>query len=345
MLLLLHNKAAKQEKQIHLFIYFWVDTDSSVWFVLTFKLFVTTFKMLAAGSVMRSARPRGSVDSRSARVACGLLDYCDSRHRNSHFGRVGVRGKGRQSCRVLLGLPYTPGRRLSSSSSTPPSKPPSSNVPALPPSPPSLTSTVLTKSGEMGVMLAHGLKDFVLSLPSLVWYYVRNPREVVLSMARLRDYAKQEAKHYYMGSKLLLAEVRTAKKLLMRTLSGSPLTRRERKQLVRTTSDLFRLVPMSVFVLIPFMEFLLPFALKVFPNMLPSTFQDTLKAEENMKRELKSRIAMAGFFQETLKELAKEKAKLAKARIKREEGKEELDQGGCRRANATTRPSGGGNWL
>jgi LETM1 and EF-hand domain-containing protein 1 len=53
-----------------------------------------------------------------------------------------------------------------------------------------------------------------------------------------------------------------------------------------------------MFILIPAMEFLLPFALRLFPNMLPSTFQDSLKAEENMKRELKSRIAMAQFFQE-----------------------------------------------
>jgi len=59
------------------------------------------------------------------------------------------------------------------------------------------------------------------------------------------------------------------------------------------------------------MEFALPFALKLFPNMLPSTFQDSLKAEENMKRELQSRIAMAGFFQETLQDLAKTKKKQA----------------------------------
>jgi hypothetical protein len=32
-------------------------------------------------------------------------------------------------------------------------------------------------------------------------------------------------------------------------------------------------VPFAVFVIVPFMEFLLPFALKLFPNMLPSTFQ------------------------------------------------------------------------
>jgi LETM1 and EF-hand domain-containing protein 1 len=95
-----------------------------------------------------------------------------------------------------------------------------------------------------------------------------------------------------------MADVKTARNLLKKTLQGSTLTRRERKQLLRTVSDLFRLVPMSMFLIIPFMEFALPFALKIFPNMLPSTFQDSLKSEENMKRELKSRIAMAEFFQE-----------------------------------------------
>lgn len=95
-----------------------------------------------------------------------------------------------------------------------------------------------------------------------------------------------------------MADVKTAWSMLKRTLQGSALSRRERKQLLRTVSDLFRLVPFSMFVLIPFMEFALPIALRLFPNMLPSTFQDSLKAEESMKRELKSRIAMAAFFQE-----------------------------------------------
>ena len=44
------------------------------------------------------------------------------------------------------------------------------------------------------------------------------------------------------------------------------------RQLVRTVSDLFRLVPFSVFIIVPFMELLLPVALKLFPGMLPSTF-------------------------------------------------------------------------
>lgn len=42
---------------------------------------------------------------------------------------------------------------------------------------------------------------------------------------------------------------------------------------MRTVSDLFRLVPFSVFIIVPFMELLLPLAIKLFPGMLPSTFQ------------------------------------------------------------------------
>ena len=53
--------------------------------------------------------------------------------------------------------------------------------------------------------------------------------------------------------------------------------RRERKQLTRTTADVFRLVPFIIFLVVPFMEVLLPVALKIFPNMLPSTFEDKLK--------------------------------------------------------------------
>ena len=57
-------------------------------------------------------------------------------------------------------------------------------------------------------------------------------------------------------------------------------------QLVRTTSDLFRLVPFSVFIIVPFMELLLPVALKLFPGMLPSTFTTKSEREAKMKRTL-----------------------------------------------------------
>lgn len=56
-------------------------------------------------------------------------------------------------------------------------------------------------------------------------------------------------------------------------LSPHPLTPSAFSQFLRICADLFRLVPFLVFVVVPFMEFLLPVAVKLFPNMLPSTFE------------------------------------------------------------------------
>lgn len=120
----------------------------------------------------------------------------------------------------------------------------------------------------------------------------------------LWERVKEEAIHYYNGFKLLGIETRITFRLLRLVTQGHTLTRREKKQLVRTASDMLRMVPFLVFIIVPFMEFLLPFALKLFPNMLPSTFQDSMKEEENMKKLLKVRIEMAKFLQKTVEEMA-----------------------------------------
>lgn len=101
--------------------------------------------------------------------------------------------------------------------------------------------------------------------------------------------------------------IRTTFSIGMRALSGQQMTRRERRLLVRTVGDMFRLVPFSVFVIVPFMEFTLPIFLKIFPNMLPSTFEDKLKKEENLKKQLRLKIEMAKFLQDTLEEVKVEK--------------------------------------
>lgn len=85
--------------------------------------------------------------------------------------------------------------------------------------------------------------------------------------------------HYWLGTKLLWADVTISLRLLQKLANGKNLSRRERQQLTRTTADIFRLVPFAVFIIVPFMEFLLPVALKLFPNMLPSTFQDKMKEQ------------------------------------------------------------------
>ncbi|XP_059665652.1 uncharacterized protein LOC132311656 [Cornus florida] len=121
-----------------------------------------------------------------------------------------------------------------------------------------------------------------------------------------KDEFKSTMQHYWLGTKLLWADVRISSRLLIKLAGGKGLSRRERQQLTRTTADIFRLVPVAVFIVVPFMEFLLPVFLTLFPNMLPSTFQDKMKEQEALKRKLNARIEYAKFLQDTVKEMAKE---------------------------------------
>lgn len=134
----------------------------------------------------------------------------------------------------------------------------------------------------------------------------KESKEKGTRVQRIWAVVKKEALHYWHGTRLLGKEIRISSRLLRRLIAGKKLTRREHRQvrsvqlagkkkktqvswqplltifahlpqLKRTTTDLLRLIPFSVFVLIPFMELLLPVALKLFPNMLPSTFTDKFK--------------------------------------------------------------------
>lgn len=114
--------------------------------------------------------------------------------------------------------------------------------------------------------ISNGVKEGIEYVAISTVDMIKNPRETWKMI-------KDTAHHYWYGTKLLWTETKMAYEIVKRTLQGSAMTRRERLQLIRTTMDLFRLVPFAIFVIVPFMEFLLPFALRIFPNMLPSTFQ------------------------------------------------------------------------
>lgn len=120
----------------------------------------------------------------------------------------------------------------------------------------------------------------------------------------LRQRVIDEIKHYYHGFRLLWIDTTIAGRMLWRVLNGHPLSRRERRQFLRTCADVFRLLPFLVFIIVPFMEFLLPVALKLFPNMLPSTFETQSKKEERLKAELRVKLEMAKFLQDTIEEIA-----------------------------------------
>lgn len=113
---------------------------------------------------------------------------------------------------------------------------------------------------------------------------------------------KKEAQHYWDGSKLLATEIRISWRLALKMAAGYELTRRENKQLQRTVQDLGRLVPFSVFIIVPLGEALLPLALKLFPNMLPSTFEGQKSKDAKASLLRSTRKEVSTFLQTTLRE-------------------------------------------
>ncbi|MCJ1477524.1 hypothetical protein MMC13_006196 [Lambiella insularis] len=113
---------------------------------------------------------------------------------------------------------------------------------------------------------------------------------------------KKEASHYWDGTKLLATEVRISSKLALKMAAGYELSRRESRQLQRTTQDLGRLVPFSVFVIVPFAELLLPVALRLFPNLLPSTYEGQKSKDKKATNLRATRKEVSSFLRNTLKE-------------------------------------------
>lgn len=137
------------------------------------------------------------------------------------------------------------------------------------------------------------------------------PKKTELAMTPTKAVVKKTIKqkiwdevlHYYHGFRLLFIDINVARKLLGKVLSGKTLTRREYMLLIRTTGDVFRLVPFSVFIIVPFMELLLPVFIKFFPGMLPSTFETAKDMEDKARKNLKVKLEMAKFLQKTLDEM------------------------------------------
>lgn len=113
---------------------------------------------------------------------------------------------------------------------------------------------------------------------------------------------KREVMHYWDGTKLLATEIRISTKLALKMAAGYELSRRENRQLQRTVQDLGRLVPFSVFVIVPFAELLLPVALKIFPNLLPSTYEGQKSKDTKATNLRATRKEVSNFLRDTLKE-------------------------------------------
>ncbi|OOQ81714.1 LETM1 domain-containing protein mdm28, mitochondrial [Penicillium brasilianum] len=127
---------------------------------------------------------------------------------------------------------------------------------------------------------------------------------------------KKEVQHYWDGTKLLATEVKISFRLALKMAGGYELSRREHRQLQRTVKDLGRLVPFSMFVIVPFAELLLPVALKLFPNMLPSTYEGQKGRETKALKLSSTRKEVSAFLRNTLRETG---LPLTAATVKNEE--------------------------
>jgi LETM1 and EF-hand domain-containing protein 1, mitochondrial len=131
---------------------------------------------------------------------------------------------------------------------------------------------------------------------------IRDPARAKQSIKEFWTMIKEEAHHYWVGSKLFVAEVKTSAVLLRRVGRGEMLSRRERMQLKRTMGDLLRMVPFIIITIVPFAELALPVLLKLFPNMLPSQFEKAEYRQEAYRKSLNVKLELNGILQEILQE-------------------------------------------
>ena len=126
------------------------------------------------------------------------------------------------------------------------------------------------------------------------------------------------------GFKLFAKNVQISKRLVWKAAVGHQLTLRESKLLVTTTSDIFKLVPFSLFIIIPFAELALPIFLRVFPNMLPSTFIEKSFDSGNMARRVRAKKELAEFFESVIEEGNRTELKQVVGKISQSEKLEQL---------------------
>ncbi|KAJ1675890.1 LETM1 domain-containing protein ylh47 [Spiromyces aspiralis] len=122
-----------------------------------------------------------------------------------------------------------------------------------------------------------------------------------------------EIHHYWDGTKLFAKELRISSRLVWKMARGGDLSRRELRQLRRTIADMARLVPFIVLLIIPFAELLLPVLLKLFPNMLPSTYEDAKLKEKKYLRLQQVRAEMSRYLKETIAETSRQRKALQSA--------------------------------
>lgn len=99
--------------------------------------------------------------------------------------------------------------------------------------------------------------------------------EVIAGKSYLKSFnhsLKEGFKWSVNGFWLFYLNIKCSNSLLHKRILGNDLNFNEKKLIRTTVKDTMKIIPFSFFIVIPFAEFGLPFAIKLFPSMLPSTF-------------------------------------------------------------------------
>ena len=110
---------------------------------------------------------------------------------------------------------------------------------------PGTVSTALIKAP--GVIL-HWTAIAVRWSGSVIWIALTDRERTREALAHAWAVTKEELHHYWVGSKLFVAELKTSSSLVRKVGRSEVLTWRERQQLRRSLGDLMRMVPFVILV-------------------------------------------------------------------------------------------------
>jgi len=163
-----------------------------------------------------------------------------------------------------------------------------------------LSSKVAKGSKEYGVRL--GL--YIVNIPKhLVWSMCHPIQATDIAKMKLTK-AKTVIKdgwhhHVVVPFRLGRVDYREARRIFKQRKDEGRVdfTPLEKRKLQAIAGDFLRLVPYSVFFVVPFMELLLPFYIKLFPEASPSWFESRNDKEQRLRTKVEFRRSMAEFIQ------------------------------------------------
>ncbi|CAD2089363.1 LETM1-like protein, putative [Plasmodium vinckei lentum] len=156
---------------------------------------------------------------------------------------------------------------------------------------------------------ANGFKitwGFIKKTGSVIKIIIFQPSIIKMHYDNLRKNIKHTVDWVKTGILLFLTNMKISKNLIIKRLKGHRLSYSEYKLLIRTINDMFKLIPFSFFIIVPFAEFLLPVVLKIYPNLLPSTFKNNDDNFNNIKKNLYAKQQLSKFLQQLIEEKEKQ---------------------------------------